>query len=53
MKFNSLIPELSVTNIEKSKEFYLNLGLHFSSIGQLKNILVVSFTFETSQPEIS
>ncbi len=25
MKFNSLIPELSVTNIEKSKEFYLNL----------------------------
>ena len=26
MKFNSLIPELSVTDIEKSKEFYLNLG---------------------------
>jgi len=26
MKFNSLIPELSVTNIEKSKEFYLQLG---------------------------
>ena len=26
MKFNSLIPELSVTNIEKRKEFYLNLG---------------------------
>lgn len=26
MKFNSLISELSVTNIEKSKEFYLNLG---------------------------
>ena len=26
MKFNSLIPELSVTNIEKSKKFYLNLG---------------------------
>lgn len=26
MEFNSLIPELSVTNIEKSKEFYLNLG---------------------------
>ena len=26
MKFNSLIPELSVTNMEKSKEFYLNLG---------------------------
>ena len=26
MKFNSLIPELSVTNIEKSKEFYLNLS---------------------------
>ena len=26
MKFNSLIPELSVTNIEKSKEFYLSLG---------------------------
>ena len=26
MKFNSLIPELSVMNIEKSKEFYLSLG---------------------------
>lgn len=26
MKFNSLISELSVTDIEKSKEFYLNLG---------------------------
>ncbi len=26
MKFNSLIPELSVSNIEASKEFYLNIG---------------------------
>jgi hypothetical protein len=26
MKFNSLIPELSVSNINKSKEFYLKLG---------------------------
>ena len=26
MKFNSLIPELSVSNIEESKNFYLNLG---------------------------
>ncbi len=26
MKFNSLIPELSVTNIDKSKEFYLKIG---------------------------
>ena len=26
MKFNSLIPELSVTDIEKSKKLYLNLG---------------------------
>lgn len=26
MKFNSLIPELSVTNIERSIEFYLGLG---------------------------
>ena len=26
MKFNKLIPELSVTNIDKSKEFYLNIG---------------------------
>ena len=26
MKFNKLIPELSVTNIDKSKEFYLKLG---------------------------
>ena len=26
MKFNSLIPELSVSNIDKSKDFYLKLG---------------------------
>lgn len=26
MKFNSLIPELSVSNISMSKEFYLSLG---------------------------
>lgn len=26
MKFNSLIPELSVTDINKSKEFYLSIG---------------------------
>ena len=26
MKFNSLIPELTVTNIEKSKEFYQKIG---------------------------
>ncbi len=26
MKFNKLIPELSVTDINKSKEFYLKLG---------------------------
>ena len=26
MKFNSLIPELSVTNIEKSKAFYQDIG---------------------------
>lgn len=26
MKFNSLIPELSVTNIDKSKEFYTKIG---------------------------
>lgn len=26
MKFNSLIPELSVTNIGKSKDFYIKLG---------------------------
>ena len=26
MKFNSLIPELSVSNINQSREFYLNLG---------------------------
>lgn len=25
MKFNSLIPELSVSNIEKSKNFYMNI----------------------------
>ncbi len=26
MKFNSLIPELSVSNIDKSKKFYSKLG---------------------------
>ncbi len=26
MKFNSLIPELSVSDINKSKDFYLKLG---------------------------
>lgn len=26
MNFNSLIPELSVSNIERSKDFYLSLG---------------------------
>ena len=26
MKFNQLIPELSVTDIEKSKSFYIALG---------------------------
>ncbi len=26
LKFNSLIPELRVSNIEKSKEFYLKIG---------------------------
>lgn len=28
MQFNKLVPELSVTDIEKSKEFYINV-LHF------------------------
>ena len=28
MKFHSLIPELSVSNINKSKEFYLKLGFN-------------------------
>ncbi|MDO4996781.1 MAG: VOC family protein [Bacilli bacterium] len=28
MKFNKLIPELSVTDIEVSKKFYLSLGFH-------------------------
>ena len=26
MEFNSLIPELSVTDINESKDFYLSLG---------------------------
>ena len=26
MKFNKLIPELSVSNMENSKQFYLKLG---------------------------
>ena len=28
MKFNSLIPELSVSNIEESRKFYEELGFH-------------------------
>lgn len=28
MNFNSLIPELSVSNIKKSKEFYLKIGFN-------------------------
>ena len=28
MKFNRLIPELSVSNIEISKRFYLQIGFH-------------------------
>ena len=28
MKYNSLIPELSVTDFEKSKKFYQLLGFH-------------------------
>ena len=28
MEFNKLVPELSVTNIDVSKEFYINV-LHF------------------------
>ncbi len=28
MKFNSLIPELTVTNINKSKEFYQSIGFN-------------------------
>ncbi len=28
MKFNSLIPELSVSNIDKSKRFYISIGFN-------------------------
>ncbi|MBQ8132724.1 MAG: VOC family protein [Bacilli bacterium] len=28
MKFNSLIPELTVSDLEKSKTFYLSIGFH-------------------------
>ena len=47
MNFNKLIPELSVTNIDKSKEFYLKLG--FKIIYERKEDKFVFLELEGNQ----
>lgn len=47
MKFNSLIPELSVSNINLSKEFYLNLG--FSILYERKKDKFIFLELEENQ----
>ena len=47
MKFNKLIPELSVSNINKSMEFYLNLG--FKIIYERKEDKFVFLELEGNQ----
>ena len=47
MKFNSLIPELSVSNIEISKEFYLKIGFHI--VYERKEDRFVFLQFEENQ----
>lgn len=47
MKFNSLIPELSVTNIENSKKFYLELG--FKVVYERKEDKFVFLELEENQ----
>ena len=41
IKFNSLIPELSVSGIENSKQFYENIG--FKVIYERKENKLISF----------
>lgn len=47
MHFNSLIPELSVSNIEVSKEFYLKIGFHI--VYERKEDRFVFLQFEENQ----
>lgn len=47
MKFNKLIPELSVFDINKSKEFYLNLG--FKIIYERKEDKFIFLSYEDNQ----
>lgn len=47
MKFNKLIPELSVTDIEKSKGFYIKLG--FRVLYERKKDKFVFLEFEGNQ----
>ena len=47
MKFNKLIPELSVSNIEKSKQFYLKLG--FAIMYERKEDKFVFIEFQGNQ----
>ena len=47
MKFNKLIPELSVSNIENSKQFYLKLG--FKIIYERKEDKFVFIEFQGNQ----
>lgn len=47
MKFNSLIPELSVSNIEKSKEFYQSIGFHI--VYERKENKFIFLEFEKNQ----
>ena len=47
MKFNSLIPELSVSNIEISKEFYIKIGFHI--VYERKEDRFVFLQFEENQ----
>ena len=47
MKFNKLIPELSVSNIEKSKQFYLKLG--FKIMYERKEDKFVFIEFQGNQ----
>ena len=47
MKFNSLIPELSVSNIEVSREFYIQLG--FKIIYERKKDKFIFLELENNQ----
>lgn len=48
MKFNKLVPELSVKNIEKSKHFYINI-LNFKLEYERKNDKFAFLSYQGSQ----